>query len=839
MVLIPIVDLIDKVPDTNKIRAWNRQYNDNDSNSWSDLVGSKAPMMLTHALEHNPEGLYAVYPKGSGCIVVDVDVEKEGDSEEQKKLKSTRPFSIKEATFILEEAFKIKPFAVYKTTSGGVHLYYDCEPAVYDVLKDRARFRIRYLQDNHIMAGDVLLGNYAAIHVPIVKFAKSFREDSISFDVGCAENLLKAQKEREERKKGSLEKKGKGKKIRNVESIIDECLYTFGDNPAYVSDYDTWNVIVYCSCVAGSEYVNGEWRLNETVRKSIEHWNKGCPEKFNEDDVPRIWAENKNFDVSYRNGCLNRLRKEAGIPIPEGGRSGSLEITNELIDEVVSLVKGRFRFVCINRDTNTWRWYAYDPENTIWRRDDSFFGTSVREYIQSESENDALRESIMLPKGRSVLRCIEERSVMQSHIHLFNPNPNLLNLPGPEVFDTVSNTFLIGSADMLLTGSTSVAVNEEYLAKTVDGRDDVEQFVWDIMMPANEDEEECAARCEALQLLEGHMLCGHSTRAFQLQLGSSGGNGKTSYNQITGNALGSYAGSVSHGAVVGKNMQINPNTIGDTLIPLQGRMRSVILEAEGCISSVLKLLTGESSVSAPAKYQAVQDVKITTSIVLTANELPELSEVEPYRDRIFVVPFEQDFRNKPSLNLNLVDEFSTDERQKQVLRWLINGRRKQKKMGGPPKKPESWEIRTEGYLSGSDTAGGFVSETIEYDQDSILTWGEVLESAEHYYVDAGKLNKMRSLSKAVIKKYKARIESRFAGMKGFKITKRRVHGIRIVDVFQDAGRKASIAFGVESEDVRESLDTIQEDVQKVEPETECAYDEVVERVEPVVSRSII
>ena len=36
MVLIPIVDLIKKAPDTNKIRKWNQQFNDVDSNSWSE-----------------------------------------------------------------------------------------------------------------------------------------------------------------------------------------------------------------------------------------------------------------------------------------------------------------------------------------------------------------------------------------------------------------------------------------------------------------------------------------------------------------------------------------------------------------------------------------------------------------------------------------------------------------------------------------------------------------------------------------------------------------------------------------------------------------------------------
>ena len=111
------------------------------------------------------------------------------------------------------------------------------------------------------MAGDILTGNYAAVHVSIEDFAKEIREDSISFDVGCAEIYLEAKKERKERKKGSLEKGGKGKKIKNVESIIDDCLYTFGDNPAYVSDYDVWNRIVYWSCIAGSEYVNGQWQI--------------------------------------------------------------------------------------------------------------------------------------------------------------------------------------------------------------------------------------------------------------------------------------------------------------------------------------------------------------------------------------------------------------------------------------------------------------------------------------------------------------------------------------------------------------------------------------------------
>ena len=205
------------------------------------------------------------------------------------------------------------------------------------------------------------------------------------------------------------------------------------------------------------------------------------------------------------------------------------------------------------------------------------------------------------------------------------------------------------------------------------------------------------------------MLCGHSTRAFQLQLGG-GANGKSTYNRIIELVLGDYAGSVSQGAVVsGKNMQLNPNSFGDAFIPLQGKMRSIIPEVKGIISSTLKLMTGEDSVSASAKYLSVQTVQITSSFVMTANELPELTEVEPYRDRMYVIPFEQDFSKNPILNH--AKEFCSEEQnRKQVLRWMIVGHRKQKEIGGQPQKPKSWEISTNDYLSGSDTAGGFVEE---------------------------------------------------------------------------------------------------------------------------------
>ena len=814
-VLIPVQNYPNKGPDTDRIRDWNQKYNDSDFTSWKVMIKGEAPS-LEHILEHGVQGEYAVYPKGSRCVVVDVDVPKAGDSDRKGERGSTRAFSIKEAEGMLEELFGIVPYAAYETRSGGIHLYYDCAPEVYPMLKDRETFSIRNHGDGAVMAGDILLGNYAIVHIPLEDFAQGFREDSIPFDVECAAKVLKARERRKEREreKGNVERKGEGKKIRNVESSIQECLDAFGDNPAFVSKYDAWNTIVYCACVAGSEYVNGEWRLNETVRGSIEKWNQGCADKINEDDVPRIWGENQNFDVSYRNACLNGLRKEAGISTPKESRSAAEGITNELIDEAVALVEGRFRFVCINPDSNTWRWFAYEAENTIWRRDDSKDGTSVREYIQSVAENDALSESIMLPKGRGILRCVEERSVMQSHIQAFDPNPHLLNMPGQEVYDTESNRFLPGTPEMLLTRCTSVAVSEEYLMQSDDREGDWEKFVQEIMLPANKDIPECAARCEALQHLEGHMLCGHSTRAFQIQIGS-GANGKSTYNRIIEKALGSYAGSVGQGPIVsGPNMQLNPNSIGDALIPLQGKMRSVIPEAKGGISSMLKLLTGESSVSASAKYQAVQDVQITTSIVLTCNELPELSEVEPYRDRVYVIPFEQEFRENP--NQNLVKEFSTIERQRQVLRWIINGRKN--KPEGQPGKPESWKVSTEGYLSRSDTAGAFVSEMVELDRESVLTWGEIREEAERYYADAGKQNKMRGLSNAEFGKVRARIRSQFAGMKEAKFTKRNAQGIRIVDTVQGAARKSSRVFAKQSEDVRESLDTVQEAVQKVDPD---------------------
>ena len=833
LVLIPIRDLTKKAPDTNKIRAWNRQYNDSDSNSWSDLVNGKAPMTLEHALEHDPNGLYAVYPKGSGCVVIDVDVLKEGDSEKQKKIKSTRAFTIEEATGAFDELFNIKPFAVYKTTSGGIHLYYNCAPKVYDMLeKQRGMFRLRY-KAGHIMAGDILMGNYAAVHIPIVEFAKSFRDNTLEFNESCAEFLLNHIKELEVRKKGTIENRGKGKRIRNVEATISDCLYTLGDNPAYVSERNTWNTIVYCACVAGSEYVNGDWQLNDDVRRSIEQWNKGCPEKVKEGEVDRIWAENKNFDVSYRNGCLNRLRKEAGIK-PEGSRSGSLEITNELVDEAINLVKDHFRHVCVNPDTNCWRWYKYDSENTIWRRDDKKDGASVRKFIQAESDNEALRDNIMLPPGRSVLRCIEDCPDMESQLYEFNPNPHLLNMPGLNLYDTETDLFMPGTPEMLLTRSTSVAVNEEYLAQYLEqtgaGKgDNMQQLVWKYMMPANKDVQECIERCKALHLLEGHMLCGHSTRAFQLQLGG-GANGKSTYNRILELVLGDYAGSVGQGAVVsGKNMLLNPNSIGDALIPLQGKMRSVIPEVKGTVSSMLKLLTGEDSVSASAKYLSVQTVKITSSFVMTANVLPELTEVEPYRDRVYVIPFEQKFGDNP--NLNHAKEFCSEENMKQALRWLIIGHRKQKELGGQPKKPESWKIRTEEYLSGSDTAGGFVEEMIELDQDSVLTYGEIREAAECYYVDAGKLDKMRKLSNGEFSKVQARMRSDYAGKEEVKFTKRNVKGIRFVDALHDAGGKASAAF----DDVRKNLDTIQEAVQKVDPDPQ-SFEKLI-GVEPEAERA--
>ena len=206
--------------------------------------------------------------------------------------------------------------------------------------------------------------------------------------------------------------------------------------------------------------------------------------------------EQKTSMCSTENKQLNKLRNEAGIKIPEGSRSGSLEITNELVDEAIALVKPRFRYVCVNPDTNSWRWFVYDDANTIWRLDDKKDGASVRKFIQAESDNEALRDCIMLPRGRSVLRCIEDCPDMESQLSEFNPNPHFLNMSGLNLYDTETDVFMPGTPEMLLTRSTTAAVDEEYLAQYLEqpgaGKgDNMQQLVWKYMMPANKDVQEC------------------------------------------------------------------------------------------------------------------------------------------------------------------------------------------------------------------------------------------------------------------------------------------------------------------------------------------------------------
>ena len=92
---------------------------------------------------------------------------------------------------------------------------------------------------------------------------------------------------------------------------------------------------------------------------------------------------------------------------------------------------------------------------------------------------------------------------------------------------------------------------------------------------------------------------------------------------------------------------------------------------------------------------------------------------------------------------------------------------------------------------------------------------------------------MRKLSNGEFKKIRARIQSRFAGMKDVKIQKINVKGIRIVDALHDAGRTASIAFDEPTDDV---LGTEPESVPMVEPEAECTEDKAARFVERVVNR---
>ena len=180
---------------------------------------------------------------------------------------------------------------------------------------------------------------------------------------------------------------------------------------------------------------------------------------------------------------------------------------------------------------------------------------------------------------------------------------------------------------------------------------------------------------------------------------------------------------------------------GTALDKLEGVRRACHDEAnEGKFTNMLKEITGSSILDGRKVHgREVKEYRITISTIITCNDIPEITSVKGFGDRINIITFDYKFPKKDEDYRRRV--LNDIELRTKVFRWLVKGYVRHHKK--PTKMPPSWANATKRYLSDSDVIGEFITEQIKYQKGSTVSTGDMRQAFKEHLL---RCNKLTSLS---------------------------------------------------------------------------------------------
>jgi P4 family phage/plasmid primase-like protien len=296
----------------------------------------------------------------------------------------------------------------------------------------------------------------------------------------------------------------------------------------------------------------------------------------------------------------------------------------------------------------------------------------------------------------SVRGLAEDRPQLKIKVQDFDPDLMLLGLPGGEVLD-------------LRTGERRAATPYDLLTRAlpVAPRGSCPRWL-EYLKQAHPNDEELIAY---LQRWAGYCLTARTVEDMILFLIGIGGSGKGTFVEPLQKLLGDYCVPIPIGMLLestDEDRRLN------YIAKLRGARLAICNEGSKMRrldSRGIKMLTGGGWIAGRRLgYQPI-NFKATHKIVVLANDNPVLELDDAMRQRVHVVPFNQNFRGQEREEKGLREFFAEQEQLQGIFAWMLEGCLAYQREGLKP--PASVTTTTEQYFKDADTFEQFLQDETE------------------------------------------------------------------------------------------------------------------------------
>lgn len=330
------------------------------------------------------------------------------------------------------------------------------------------------------------------------------------------------------------------------------------------------------------------------------------------------------------------------------------------------------------------RWLIYNEKNWEFVHDDDIIGNLVDETLEH-------MYNVILPHFNDPEKYIKHLEKTRS----FNGRNNMLKISRhklsikPTDIDKDNYLFNVQNGTLDLKKCTFRPHNhKDYITKianvTYDGN--AHSILWEKVISD--------AMCEDIELIKfiqrvlGYSLVGENPEeCFFIFHGNTTRNGKSTILETTSYLMGDgYSVSVAPSTFIERNVQgANPE-----LLAIKGArlMFCGELRADAMLNdTLLKMITGNDTLSARALYGDVETFKCTAKLIANTNGLPPLRNNDLIKSgRVYIIPFNRHFKQEERIK-NLKERLREPQELSGILNWLLNGLKEYQKIGLAP--PES------------------------------------------------------------------------------------------------------------------------------------------------------
>jgi P4 family phage/plasmid primase-like protien len=314
----------------------------------------------------------------------------------------------------------------------------------------------------------------------------------------------------------------------------------------------------------------------------------------------------------------------------------------------------------------------------------------------------------------------EVQTPLEISVEELDNNPFLLNTPDGEV-DLRTGEMLPHNPESYHTKITAVAPSDE-------GAD-----LWAVFL----DTITCGDKGleDYLQMTSGQEAVGRVYAENMEILHGTGKNGKSTYVNAKGRALGDYVGQISAetlttGRKTGKNWEL-AQIRGKRLIIAPELEEGTRLDA-----SFVKKICSTDKITGEKKYKDPFDFEPSHTVALFTNHLPRVgSSDEGTWRRLVVIPFNAKIKEANDVK-NYADHLFRNAGGA-ILKWIVEGARRYIAAGYHIEPPECVKQAIEAYRQQNDWLNNYLSERCEVDKTYKQKSGELYSDYRAYCVSTG------------------------------------------------------------------------------------------------------